>query len=75
MKKRNYKIVGVTQEMVEMWKENLRNDARILTCNNNNGKVQIRLSLTIFEAIYVRLSMIKYNLTHPCVLKLEKVGV
>lgn len=74
MKKRNYKIVGVTQEIAEIWKENLRRDARILRCNSN-GKIQIRLSLTILEAIYIRCSMIKYNLTHPCVLKLKRVRV
>lgn len=72
MKKRTYKIVGVTPEMAEKWVKYLRRDARILRCNSN-GKIQIRLSLTILEAIYIRCSMIKYNLTHPCVLKLKKV--
>lgn len=71
MLKRNYAIVGITPQIAKSWERDFRDDLRVFR-NRKTGEIQTRISLTIFEAIVMRIGMIKYNLTHPCVLKLKR---
>lgn len=69
MKLTGYRIVGITPDMYEAWKDNLRED---LIIYEKYGKTQIRIMLTWFEALIMRIRMIRYNLNNSCVLKLER---
>ena len=71
LKKKNYTIVGITPEMAKKWEKEFRDDLGFYI-NAITGEIEVMISLTVFEAILVRAEMIVYNLTHPCVLSLEK---
>ena len=71
MKKQNYTITGITPEIAEKWYKEFREDLTLLVHEKTN-KIEARISLTRFQALKVKLGMIKYNLNNPCVLKLVK---
>ncbi len=71
MKKKNYIITGITPEIAKIWNRDFREDVTLLV-HKDTGDVHARIALTKFQALKVRLGMVKYNLTHPCVLKLLK---
>lgn len=64
-----YKVKGITHKMYEEWKDNFREDIIVY---EENGELQFRMRLTGFEALCMRIQMIRTNLNNPCVLKLEK---
>lgn len=64
-----YKITGITDKLYEDWKDDLRSDIIVY---NENDEWQFRMCLTWFEAICMRIRMIRTNLNNPCVLKLER---
>ena len=43
----------------------LRKDLKLIK-NRKTGEIKGEVSLTIFEAMKIRLAMIKCNLSHPC---------
>lgn len=49
-----YKIVGLTRELYESWKEDLREDIIVY---EENGNVEARILLNPFEAIRLNLLM------------------
>ena len=69
MKKRWYKIMGVSMDMLEAWQEDLREDILVWV---KNDEVSLRIRLTWFQAICMRLSMMKINLSNPISLRLER---
>lgn len=69
-KKRNYVIKGITRNLAEKWDKECRDDLTFVV--DRNGKIEGRISLTKFQALLIRLGIIKFNLTHPYLLKLEK---
>lgn len=71
MFKRNYTVSGITQKLAEKMDKNGRKDLKLFI-NRKTGEIQASISLTLFEAFLIRRGMRKYNLTHPCVLKLER---
>lgn len=70
MKKKVYTITGITPEIAKKWNKDFREDITLLA-NEETGEVIAKVSLTRFQAFRVKLGMIKYNLKHPCVLKLN----
>ncbi len=71
MFKRNYTVSGITQKLAEKMEKNGRKDLK-LYIDRKTGGIKADISLSIFEAFLVKRGMKKYNLTHPCVLRLEK---
>ena len=71
MFKSNYMISGITLGTAEKWYEELKGEFMFYV-NKKTGEAQIKLSLSRLEAMLIRVKLIKYNLTHPCVLKLTK---
>lgn len=49
-----YKIVGLTRELYESWKEDLREDIIVY---EENGNIEARILLNPFEAIHLNLLM------------------
>lgn len=73
MLKRNYVISGFSIEMVAKWMMEFRDDLKLFV-DKKTGEVQAKIPLSIFEAIKMKQAIKKYNLTHPCVLKLTKIN-
>ena len=73
MFKRNYTIIGITPEMAKLWEKDLRDDLKFFK-DEKTGMIYANVSLTILEAIRLKLGIIKCNLTQPCVLKLKMNG-
>ena len=71
MKRRIYTIYGIEEGMVKNWKDYLRKDLKLIK-NRKTGEIKGEVSLTIFEAMKIRLAMIKCNLSHPCLFKLKR---
>ena len=65
-----YEISGFTQELAEKWDGHLRGDSRLYV--DKDGEIKTKVTLSKFEAIKVRIAIMKYNLTHPYVLKITK---
>lgn len=49
-----YKILGLTRELYESWKEDLREDIIVY---EENGNIEARILLNPFEAIYLNILM------------------
>lgn len=64
-----YKIKGISNEMLDSWRKDLREDILVW---QKNGEVYARIRLTVFEAFVMRIQMMCWNLNHPSLLKLEK---
>lgn len=71
MFKRDYTISGITQELALRGEKYFREDLKFYL-NRKTGEVLAKITLTPFEAIRLRISIIKFNLTHPYVLKISK---
>lgn len=69
MRKRWYRIKGVSKDMLEAWQEDLREDILVWV---KNDEVSLRIRLTWFQALVMRLSMMKVNMQNPIRLKLER---
>lgn len=69
MKKNLYLVKGIPYSMTENSKE-FRQDLKLF--KENNEEVSARMSLTNFQALIIRLQIIKYNATHPTYMKLVK---
>lgn len=65
-----YKILGISKETLELWADDLREDVIIW---EKDGDTHLRIRLTWFEAIYMRLSMMRINLRQPIALRLKKL--
>lgn len=72
MKSRLYTITGIPVQMVKSDFKEFRDDIKLFKQDNDNFTA--RLFLTKLQAMTIRLQIIQYNLTHPCVLKLVKLG-
>ena len=70
MKKKLYLIKGIPYSMTENSRE-FRQDLKLF--KENNGEVSARMSLTSFQALMIRLQIIKYNATHPTYMELVKL--
>lgn len=66
-----YKITGISKEVFESWKDNLRDDVIAWT---KGDEINLRIRLNWFEAFRMRMCMRKINLHNPIVLGLERVG-
>lgn len=65
-----YKITGFTKELIESWKNDLREDVIVLTEDND---VSLRIRLNWFQAIRMKQAIRKFNVHNPLLLQLEKV--
>ena len=57
-----YKIVGLTKELYEGWKDEMRQDIIVW---EENGNIEARIRLHPFEAIYMNNLMEKNNKQQP----------
>ena len=64
-----YKIKGISKELYEEWKDDIRED---IVVREENGEYQFRIRLTRFEAFCMRRQIKKTNLNNPVCLRLEK---
>ena len=71
MFKRDFIISGITQELALKCRKDFREDLKFYL-NRKTGDVLVKISLSPFEAIRMKISIMKFNLTHPYVLKLTK---
>lgn len=71
MFKRDYMISGITLETANKWHKETKGDLPFYI-NRKTGEAYIKVSLNVFGAMLMRIKMVNYNLTHPCVLKLKK---
>lgn len=71
MFKRNYTVSGITQKLAQRMEKNGRKDLKFYI-DRKTGDIKADISLSIFEAFLIKRGMKKYNLTHPCVLRLER---
>ena len=53
-----YEIIGITPELLEMWKSNMRED--IITWEEG-GVVHARITLSLIEAIWMQFQMERNN--------------
>lgn len=65
-----YKILGISKDLLEAWKDDLREDVVVW---EKNDDVHIRIRLNWLEAIHMRLSMMRINLKQPVALRLVKL--
>ena len=65
-----YKILGVSNELLEIWKDDLREDIVVW---KKNDDVHLRIRLNWFEAFRMRLAMRRINLKQPVALRLVKL--
>lgn len=65
-----YKITGFTKELIESWKNDLREDVIILTEGNY---ASLRIRLNWLQAIRMKRAIRNFNVHNPIVLKLENV--
>lgn len=65
-----YKITGFTKELIESWKNDLREDVIVVEKDND---VSLRIRLNWFQAIRMKRAIRKFNVHNPLVLKLENV--
>lgn len=72
MFKKDYMVSGITLEVANRWYKELKGTLPFYI-NKKTGEVQIKIKLSPIGAIVTKIKLIRYNLTHPCVLKLEKV--
>lgn len=59
-KKRWYRIFGISEEQLKAWSENLREDIKVLN-SNKDGEIFTLIRMNWFEAIRMRLQMIRSN--------------
>lgn len=73
LKKRNYKLLGIKEHSIQIWKDQLRDDVKIFT-HATKGKrfTEILINLNIVEMIILKIEIIMYNLTHKNNLQLIK---
>ena len=71
MFRKDYIISGITLETANKWYKETKGDLQFYI-NRKTGEAYIKRSLTSLGALITRIELIKYNLTHPCVLKLKK---
>lgn len=75
LKKKRYKLLGVKECSIELWKNDLRDDVRVYS-HSTRGKrtIEILTHLNIIEVIKFKLNIIAYNLKHRNKLELVRVG-
>ena len=64
-----YRIVGLTQELVEAWNSDLRDDILIW---NEGEDIEARICLTWPEAVRMKFQMMRNNINKPYLLRLVK---
>ena len=65
-----YKITGITDELLEAWKSELRDD--LIVYRDEYEQAQIRIRLTWLEALKMRFDMLLNNMRQPYCLQLVK---
>lgn len=65
-----YKITGISKELLEVWEDDLRHD--VIVCYKDSEPC-LKIRLNFFEAIRMKLAMIRSNMHTPLVLRLEKI--
>lgn len=65
-----YKITGFTKELIESWKNDLREDVIILTEGNY---ASLRIRLNWLQAIRMKRAIRNFNVHNPILLQLKKV--
>ncbi len=71
MLKRNYMISGIDQGRAEVWYRGFKDYVKFYE-DSRTGTYLMKIPLTIFEAIRVRIGLIGYNFGHKCNLKMSK---
>ena len=64
-----YRIVGLTQELVEAWNSDLRDDILIW---KEGEDIEARIRLTWPEAVRMKFQMMRNNINKPYLLRLVK---
>lgn len=64
-----YKILGIPYEMAKELRKDHRKD---LIVYEENGKINFRIRLNPIELLHMKFQIARYNLTNPCVIRLEK---
>lgn len=75
LRKRNYKILGIKESSIKLFKGYLRDDIKIISHATKGRRfIVILIPLDIIEVIKFKLCIRMYNLKHRNKLKLVKVG-
>lgn len=64
-----YRITGISKEQYELWKDDLREDILVWRAGEN---MDLRIRLTWFQAIRMKLAMLRINMKNPIRLQLKK---
>ena len=66
-----YKLTGISKELFDSWKDDLRQD---ILWWEEAGEVQMRIKLPVWKALRMKKQIEEFNLLHEnCILGLEKV--
>lgn len=71
MFERNYVISGIKPSMAEAWYKEFKDVAKF-SIDLRTGEYSMKMLLSLFSAIKVRIGMIGYNFGHKYKLKMKK---